>query len=55
MQHGCKENYTKKNFMAPIYGWGSIISMLQPLQGDSLFFPTSPQEVLVLIRSTSDG
>ena len=28
----------KKNFMAPTYGWGSIVSMLQPLQGDSLFF-----------------
>ena len=50
-----KRTTQKKNFMAPIYGWGSIISMLQPLQGDSLFFPTSPQEVLVLIRSTSEG
>ena len=25
-----------KNFMAPVYGWGSTASRLQPLQGGSL-------------------
>ena len=30
----------KKNFLAPFYGWGSIVSRLQPLRGDSLLFTT---------------
>ena len=45
----------KKNFMAPFYGWSSTASRLEPLQGGSLLFTTSPQKFLVLILSTSEG
>ena len=31
--------------MAPFYGWGSTTSMLEPLQGDSLFFTTKLPEI----------
>ena len=40
--------------MAPVYGWGSTASGLEPLRGGSLFF-TSSQKFLVLILSTSEG
>ena len=35
--------------MAPFYGWGSTVSRLEPLQGDSF------QKFLVLILSPSEG
>ena len=35
-----KRSTAKKNFMTPFYGWGSIASRLEPLQGDSLLFTT---------------
>ena len=35
----------KKNFMTPFYGWGSIASRLQPLQGGSLHFTTKIPEI----------
>ena len=36
----------KKNFMAPIYGWGSTASRLEPLRGGSLLFTTKFPEIL---------
>ena len=39
----CKNNTKNehnKNLMAPFYGWGSIASRLEPLQGGSLLFMT---------------
>ena len=27
--------------MAPFYGWGSTVSRLEPLEGDSLLFTTN--------------
>ena len=33
-------NFFKKNFMAPFYGWGSTVSRLEPLRGGSLLFTT---------------
>ena len=30
----------KKNFVAPLYGWGSSASRLEPLRGGSLLFTT---------------
>ena len=30
----------KKNFMAPLYGWGSTVSRLEPLRGGSLLLTT---------------
>ena len=35
----------KKNFMAPLYGWGLSASRLQPLQGGSLHFTTKFPEI----------
>ena len=35
----------KKNFMAPIYGWGSTASRLEPLRGGSLLFTTKFPEI----------
>ena len=31
---------SRKNFMAPFYGWGSTASKLEPLRGGSLLFTT---------------
>ena len=33
------------NFIAPIYGWGSNASRLEPLQGGSLLFTTKFPEI----------
>ena len=35
----------KKNFMAPFYGWGSIVSRPEPLRGGSLLFTTKFPEI----------
>ena len=35
----------KFNFMTPFYGWGSIASRLEPLQGSSLLFTTKFPEI----------
>ena len=35
----------KKNFMAPVYGWGSTASRLEPLRGGSLLFTTKSPEI----------
>ena len=45
----------EKNFMAPLYGWGSTASTLEPLRGGSLLVTTKFLEILVLILSTSIG
>ena len=39
--------------MAPIYGWGSIVSRLPSHYEELYFLPLSPQYFLVLIWSTS--
>ena len=40
----------QKNFMAPIYGWGSTVSRQQNHYFETgCFLPLSPQEFLVLI------
>ena len=36
---------TKKNFMAPFYGWGSTASRREPLRGGSLLFTTKFPEI----------
>ena len=36
---------SKKNFMAPFYGWGSTASRLEPLRGGSLLFTTKFPEI----------
>ena len=36
---------TKKNFMAPFYGWGSTASRLVPLRGGSLLFTTKFRDI----------
>ena len=46
---------SKKNFIAPFYGWGSTASMLQSHQEEIVYFlPISPQKFLVLLWSTSE-
>ena len=45
----------KKNFMGPLYGWGSTALRLEPLQGGSLLFTASFQKFLVFILSASEG
>ena len=35
----------KKNFMAPIYGWGSTAPRLEPFRGGSLLFTTTFPEI----------
>ena len=50
-----KKKKRKKNFMGPLYGWGSTALRLKPLQGGSLLFTTSFQKFLVFILSTSEG
>ena len=35
----------KKKFMAPFYGWGSIVSRLESLRGGSLLFTTKSPEI----------
>ena len=50
-----KKKKRKKNFMGPLYGWGSTALRLEPLQGGSLLFTTSFQKFLVFILSTSEG
>ena len=35
----------KKNFMAPFFGWGSTVSKLEPLRGESLLFTTKFPEI----------
>ena len=40
---------TKKNFMAPFYGWGSTVSRLQSHYEETVYFvPLSPREFLAL-------
>ena len=39
------QNLNLKNFMAPIYGWSSTASRLQPLQGGSLLFTIQFPEI----------
>ena len=42
--------------MVPLYGWVSTVSMLQSHYKETVYFlPPRPQEVLVFIRSTSEG
>ena len=36
---------TKKNFLAPFYGWGSTASRQEPLRGGSLLFTTKFSEI----------
>ena len=36
---------SKKNFMAPLYGWGLTASRLEPLRGGSLLFTTKFPEI----------
>ena len=36
---------SKKNFMAPFYGWGSTTSRLEPLLGGSFLFTTQFPEI----------
>ena len=38
-------NVYKKNFMAPFYGWGSVVTRLEPLRGGSLLFTAKFPEV----------
>ena len=40
--------------MAPSYGWGSIVSRLEPLRGDSLFFVTKCPKIPGTHFTTSD-
>ena len=40
-----KSALKKKNFMAPLYGWGSTASRLEPLRGGSLLFTTKFPEI----------
>ena len=35
----CTVDISKKNFMAPFYGWGSTVSRLEPLQEAVYFLP----------------
>ena len=37
----------KNNFMAPVYGWGSTASRLEPPRGGSLLFTTKFPEILL--------
>ena len=37
--------FSWKHFIAPLYGWGSTASRLQPLQGGSLLFTTKFPEI----------
>ena len=39
------KNFNVKNFMAPLYGWGSTASKLEPLRGGSLLFTTKFPEI----------
>ena len=39
------KNFNFKNFMAPLYGWGSTASKLEPLRGGSLLFTTKFPEI----------
>ena len=42
--------------MAPFYGWGSTVLMLQSHYEDRVYFlPLSVQEYLILISSTLEG
>ena len=50
-----KKKKEKKNFMGPLYGWGSTALRLEPLQGGSLLFTASFQKFLVFILSASEG
>ena len=46
-------NLVKKNFMAPLYGWGSTASRLEPLRGGSLLFTTKfPVNLISTIKLT---
>ena len=40
-----KKQKTKKNFMAPFYGWVSTASRLKPLRGGSLLFTIQFPEI----------
>ena len=45
-----------KNFMAPFYGWGSVVSRLQSHYEEAVYYlQQSSQIFLELIWSTSDG
>ena len=41
----CEFRSLKKNFTAPVYGWGSTASRLEPLRGGSLLFTTKSPEI----------
>ena len=45
----------KRNFIAPLYRWGSTASSLEPLRGGSLLFTTKFPEIPELILSTLEG
>ena len=45
----------KKYSMVPFYGWGSTVLKSSHYEETNQFLPLSPQEVLVLIWSISEG